>query len=103
MRSGLDALDDFDWSRLRHAYGPAKDTPAALRALVNGNLSERKAAVEHLWSAIIHQGTPWTATGPAALVVAGLLGDRRLDSYGPDLRATLISFLEAVAGAPGVS
>lgn len=52
-----------------------------------------------LWSAIIHQGTPWTATGPAALVVAGLLSDERIDR-GEPIRANLLSFLVEVAKAP---
>ena len=55
--------------------------------------------MSHLWSAIIHQGTPWTATGPAALVVAGLLSDERIDR-GEPIRANLLSFLVSVAEAP---
>jgi hypothetical protein len=55
--------------------------------------------MSHLWSAIIHQGTPWTATGPAALVVAGLLSDERIDR-GEPIRANLLSFLVSVAAAP---
>jgi len=55
--------------------------------------------MSHLWSAIIHQGTPWTATGPAALVVAGLLSDERIDR-GEPIRANLLSFLAGVAEVP---
>lgn len=56
--------------------------------------------MSHLWSAVIHQGTAWTATGPAALVVAGLLADERIDR-GEPIRADLLSFLVSVAQAPG--
>jgi hypothetical protein len=59
----------------------------------------RTKAMQHLWSAIIHQGTPWSATGPVALVVAGLLSDERIDR-GESLRASLLSFLASVADAP---
>jgi hypothetical protein len=55
--------------------------------------------MSHLWGAIIHQGTPWTATEPAALVVAGLLSDDRIDR-GESIRASLLSFLVSVAEAP---
>jgi hypothetical protein len=99
MLTGLAALEHTDWSRLHHAYGRATDTPGHLRALLREDRESREKAMSHLWSAIIHQGTPWTATGPAALVVAGLLSDGRLD-HGEPIRANLLSFLACVAGAP---
>jgi len=99
MLTGLPALETTDWSRLHHAYGRAADTPGHLRALLQPDLESRKQAMSHLWSAIIHQGTPWTATGPAALVVAGLLSDERIDR-GEPIRANLLSFLVSVAEAP---
>src|SRR5688572_33357142 len=100
MLTGLPALENTDWSRLHHAYGRATDTPGHLSALLNEDLESRKKALDHLWSAVIHQGTPWTATGPAALVVAGLLSDPRLDRGHP-IRARLLAFLVEVAEAPG--
>jgi hypothetical protein len=99
MLTGLPALEATDWSRLHHAYGRATDTPGHLRALLQEDRESRKQAMLHLWSAIIHQGTPWTATGPAALVVAGLLFDERIDR-GEPVRANLLSFLVSVAEAP---
>jgi hypothetical protein len=96
--TGLRALDNADWSRLHHAYGRATDTPGHLRALLDEHPEARKNALSHLWSAIIHQGTPWTATGPAALVVAGLLSDERIDR-GEPIRGDLLSFLVSVAEA----
>src|SRR2546429_9991902 len=91
MLTGLAALENTDWSRLHHAYGRATDTPGHLRALLREDLESRKQAMSHLWSAIIHQGTPWTATGPTALVVAGLLSDGRIDR-GEPIRANLLAF-----------
>jgi hypothetical protein len=99
MLTGLAALENIDWSRLHHAYGRATDTPEHLRALLQEDLESRKQAISHLWSAIIHQGTAWTATGPTALVVAGLLSDERIDR-GESIRANLLAFLVSVAEAP---
>jgi hypothetical protein len=67
------------WSDLYHAYGVATDTPRHLAALVRGDHQARAAALEHLFGAVIHQGTPWSATAPVALSVAGLLADPHLD------------------------
>lgn len=99
MLTGIAALENTDWSKLHHAYGRATDTPGHLRALLGANLQSREQAISHLFSAIIHQGTPWSATEPAALVVAGLLSDERIDHGGP-IRASLLSFLTGVAKAP---
>jgi hypothetical protein len=96
--TGLAALENTNWQRLHHAYGRATDTPGHLRALLREDLESRERAMSHLWSAIIHQGTPWTATGPTALVVAGLLSDERIDR-GEPVRADLLSFLVSVAEA----
>jgi hypothetical protein len=100
MLTGLEALAATDWNRLHHAYGRASDTPGHLRALLEDDAAARKEALDHLWSAIIHQGTPWTATGPVALVVAGFLVDQRIGKADPTLRSNLISFLSEVAEAP---
>ncbi|MDB6173171.1 MAG: hypothetical protein JWL59_2482 [Chthoniobacteraceae bacterium] len=94
MPNGLEALEITEWSRLQHAYGHATDTPKHLRALLEKDAEARKEAIFHLWSAVIHQGTPWTATAPTAAVVAGLLSDERIDRGD---RANLLSFLVSVA------
>jgi hypothetical protein len=111
MTIGWDAAGDVDWSRLSHAYGAATDTPAHLRALVSGDTVAQQAALDHLWAAVIHQGTPWTVTPTAALVVAGLLPDPALSQPVADsisaatgwpplpLRAALLHFLAEVAEA----
>lgn len=99
MLTGLQALEATDWTKLHHAYGRATDTPGHLRALLYGDAVTRKAAMTHLWSAVIHQGTPWTATGPAALVVAGMMANERIVSGDPPVRSNLIAFLVSVAEA----
>ncbi|GHH71877.1 hypothetical protein GCM10017673_26070 [Streptosporangium violaceochromogenes] len=115
MRTGWAAVAEVDWSRLFHAYGPASDTPGHLRALVGDDAAARARAVDHLFGAVIHQGTIWTVTPPAALVVAGLLADPRTAGLGAapaergafeaaPLRAVLLGFLCEVteASAPQV-
>ncbi|MEV7008693.1 hypothetical protein [Streptosporangium sp. NPDC051022] len=111
MRTGSDTIADIDWTRLFHAYGVASDTPAHLRALAGDGEEARAEAVDHLFGAVIHQGTPWSATPPAALVVAGLLADPRTAGAAPGhavasggsglvpLRAVLLEFLGEVAEA----
>jgi hypothetical protein len=99
MLTGLAALENTDWSRLHHSYGRATDTPGHLRALLKEDAKSRREAMSHLWCAVIHQGTPWTATGPAAQVVAGLLSDDRIDR-GEPIRANLLKFLVSVAEVP---
>ncbi|MFC4312419.1 hypothetical protein ACFPN2_25270 [Steroidobacter flavus] len=95
MLIGLAALEGTDWTRLHHAYGRATDTPDHLRALLGENSEARKEALEHLWTAIIHQGTLFPATAPVARVIAGLLTDARLDR-GESIRPELLAFLAAV-------
>lgn len=101
MEVGWDAVSDVEWGRLFHAYGTAHETPGHLRALMGDSDKALREAVEHLNSAVIHQGTAWSVTPPAALVVAGLLHDpalsRATESSGPPLRATLLGFLAMVA------
>ncbi|WP_428965721.1 hypothetical protein [Micromonospora fluostatini] len=91
-------IDSGRFATLLHAYGRATDTPGHLAALADGDTASRNAALGHLWSAVIHQGTPWTATPPAAAAVAALVGDPRLSGAADAaLRADLLCFLAAVA------
>ncbi|MFE9193498.1 hypothetical protein ACFYL6_28260 [Micromonospora sp. NPDC007208] len=90
-----------EYAALLHAYGLAVDTPGHLAALVGDDPVARARAIEHLWSAIIHQGTPWTATPPVALDVAALLADPLVTD--PGLRAELLNFLAAVAEAGSIT
>ncbi|MEU3643193.1 hypothetical protein AB0E59_07410 [Lentzea sp. NPDC034063] len=58
----LDGLDDVDWAKLKHAYGPADDVPGQLRDLVSPDESVRTAALDELFGNIFHQGTIYEAT-----------------------------------------
>ncbi|WP_326614277.1 hypothetical protein OIE62_01290 [Streptomyces scopuliridis] len=73
---------------LLHAYGRAVDTPGHLDALTAEDPAARDAAVYHLNSAIVHQGTPWTATGSATEYVSAII---RRDAVADE--ATLVELL----------
>ncbi len=97
MLIGIEALEKTDWSKLLHAYDRAVDTPDHLRALLQDDAEAHKKAMFHLWGSILHQGTPWTATGPAVLVIAGFLLDDCINRDAP-LRFELLEFLAGIAG-----
>lgn len=82
--------------RLLHAHGFATDTPDHLRALTGDDAAAREAAVEHLAGAVIHEGTPWPATGPVAAYVADLVKARATDET---VHEALVDFLAEVEEA----
>jgi hypothetical protein len=106
--SDPDPLDDFDWTAVGHAYGPARETPSHLANLLSEDDQARLEALDHLWGHVLHQGTIYAATAPAAVTIARMLPDRRLDvpvrtrldavQQGPPkpMRAELLNFLAAV-------
>ncbi|WP_431944819.1 hypothetical protein [Micromonospora marina] len=79
-----------DWSRLRHAWGRATDTPGHLAALESGDADARVAALDHLDIEVLHQGFPETATAPAVRAVTALLAEGRAH---PDTVESLLEFL----------
>ncbi|SDE47214.1 hypothetical protein [Rhodococcus tukisamuensis] len=62
--------ETYDWNRLFHAYAVATDTPAHLDALVAADETAFSTAMEHLYGAVLHQGTIYPATAPAVAAVA---------------------------------
>ncbi|MQY10354.1 hypothetical protein SRB5_04610 [Streptomyces sp. RB5] len=100
-------LTETDWSELDHAYGPASDAPFHLLALLGADITNRSAAVAYLDSAVLHQGSIYSATGPIARVVASVLRDPRTaelvenvlprDVEPRPLRLDLVDFLARVA------
>jgi len=58
----LESIDKIDWSRIKHAYGPATDVPAQLRSLAFGDAEQRKRALWELHGNIWHQHTIYEAT-----------------------------------------
>ncbi|MFD3688162.1 hypothetical protein ACFWTE_25465 [Nocardiopsis sp. NPDC058631] len=80
MQTGPDVLRDTDWTRTFHAYGSGADAPQRLAPLLTGDPGERGRALDYLYGAILHQGTVYSATVPAALFVAGILDSPALDA-----------------------
>lgn len=97
-----------DWNSLRHAYGPAEDIPVGLCSLVDEDPEVRSEALGVLDAAVLHQGSLYSVTAPAALFVAAILhhpmGLAEHDGHFPwddgpprSLRAALLTWLEQVA------
>jgi HEAT repeat len=68
----LSGLDGVAWKALHHAYGPADDLPAAIRAAASTDEQEADAAVEALFSSVFHQGTVYPASVAVVPFVAEL-------------------------------
>jgi len=71
----LERIDDIDWGVLEHAYGPAQDVPATIRALASPDADEREKARHTLYGTIFHQGTRYEATAHAVPFLLELLAD----------------------------
>jgi hypothetical protein len=82
--------------RLVHAYGLADDAPAHLMALSGTDADAIAKAGSYLTSAIIHQGTPWPATGPVVGYVCSLVSAGQLS---PAARPLVREFLDEVLAA----
>lgn len=67
--AGEPTLDGVPWGRFSHAYGPADDVPAMLRALSHPDPAQARGLAE-LWNKARHQGNSDTAL---ALAVPFLL------------------------------
>ncbi len=61
----LRGLDTVDWSKIRHAYGPAIDVPTLIQDLRSIDRSTRDHAWHELYGNIWHQGTIYEATSYA--------------------------------------
>ncbi|WP_433760748.1 HEAT repeat domain-containing protein [Nocardia sp. CA-135398] len=103
----LRAIADVDWAELEHAYGPAADAPAHLRALIDGDAEACVDAVGYLDAALLHQGSVYSATAPFVAIVAELLArphtEMKLEDILPwdpgprPLRVALLDYLEVFA------
>jgi hypothetical protein len=91
--SWRDTLAETDWLRVHES-----DAPTHLRALAESDDAARDAAMAYLWGTILHQGTAYEATAPAARVVAEILRDAQLNVRTPT-RAALVGFLGGVGAA----
>lgn len=111
--SGLPAtaqelLSGTNWESLKHAYGSGEDIAVSLCSLVDEDPEVRSGALAALDMAVLHQGSLYTVTAPAALFVAAVL-DHRVglaeheghlpwdDGPPRSLRAALLDWLGRVA------
>jgi len=64
----LPPLDSPRWSQLRHAYGPALDTPIRLREAATASAAERHDSEPwfSLWSSLCHQSDVYNASYAAS-------------------------------------
>ncbi|MFE7037405.1 hypothetical protein ACFU9Y_44695 [Streptomyces sp. NPDC057621] len=111
--SGLPAtakklLLETDWASHRHAYGSGEDIPVSLCSLVDEDPQVRSEALAVLDMGVLHQGSLYTVTAPAALFVAAILdhpvGLAEHEGHFPwddgpsrSLRAALLGWLGQVA------
>jgi hypothetical protein len=86
----LDDLDRVPWADLTHAYGPATDVPALLRALADGT-----GSVDPLFGNVWHQGTVYPATAPVVPFLVELALAR------PEHAAALVALLGYIARGSG--
>ncbi len=75
MAAPLKGLERVPWDRLTHAYGPAGDVPARIRALTSPNAKVRLDAANGLANTIFHQGSRYRASAPAVPFHFELLRD----------------------------
>jgi hypothetical protein len=75
------AIASVDWNSVSHAYGPAVDTPAQLRRLLDEH--ERVDAFEQLVGSIWHQSTVYPATAQAVPILAEIAYSHRASALHP--------------------
>lgn len=87
----LDRLDDVDWARLTHAYGPAGDVPGLFRDIAwppHGPSAAR--TVDQLGGRLVHQGCVYPATAAAVPFLVELAACLR-DPVRVDVLETLVA------------
>ncbi|MFE0627884.1 HEAT repeat domain-containing protein [Streptomyces sp. NPDC058864] len=100
-------LTATDWAALSHAYGPADGTPDDLLGLLHDDPEVQAESLGRLEMSVLHQGSLYSATPPAALFIAGILDDPRTlavhEAFFPwddrvrPLRAALLEWLGELA------
>ena len=92
--SALDGLNDIDWSRLEHAYGPADDVPDLLRSLISTDKEVRDEALNELFGNVWHQGTVCSATSH----VVPFLTEMLESDTAPDREGVIMLFALIASG-----
>src|SRR5689334_11052561 len=94
-------LDDPEWARLSHAYGPAADIPTLLRLLPEFPTSNsyKDEPWYTLWSSLCHQGDVYPASFAAVPHIVGAAAqDPRRATYNYFLLPTCIEIARVKHG-----
>jgi hypothetical protein len=94
----LVGLSDVDWSAEEHAFGPATEVSALLRALVSPVAEHRDAACHGWFESVNHQGSVYTATLRALPFLIALFDHAQTPDR--DLIAVLLSNILAARVRP---
>ena len=78
----LSDLDAVRWHDLNHAFGPAGDVPALIRAVASADPTTRRQAYRVLYGNIHHQGTTYEATVAAVPFFLRILETGPADGVG---------------------
>ncbi len=87
----LSGIENIDWGKWQHAYGPATDVPDCLRALVSQDPDAQVAAKWELYGNLWHQGTIYEATIHALPWLIKLIGADNVD------RSWLVTYIAHLA------
>jgi hypothetical protein len=66
-------VDTIDWSDLEHAYGSASDIPPLLKQISIAKGRKLLDPINELYSRVLHQGTIYSASPPAAHALIEML------------------------------
>ncbi|MFN0247676.1 MAG: hypothetical protein ACKV2T_12390 [Kofleriaceae bacterium] len=95
-RVELTGLRDVDWASLEHAYGNATGVPAMIDALSSPDAGDRAWGRDALAASINHQGSVYSASGPAAPFLIQLVERNDIDD-----RPWILNLLAGLAvGSP---
>jgi hypothetical protein len=95
-RVELAGLRDVDWASLEHAYGKATGVPAMIDALSSPDAGDRAWGRDALAASINHQGSVYSASGPAAPFLVQLVERDDIDD-----RPWILNLLAGLAvGSP---
>lgn len=87
-------LDSPQWATLKHAYGPAKETPQLLKRLREPS-AWTDASREKLWSSLCHQGSTYSASYAAVPHLVDLA-----TVLPPKLRHECLVLIGSIVSAP---
>lgn len=94
----LAGLDSIDWSKTKHAFGPATDVPNLIRSLASPEEDVRRGAWSALYANLYNQGIVYPATVAAAPFFILLLQDENVQGKDEILR-----YLAVIGDDPDVA